>query len=522
MALEAGRMGTWDWDIPRRRISWSPTLERLHGLEPGSFGGTVEDYQAELHPDDRERVLTAIREALAERRDYLVEYRIVRPDGAVRWIEARGRLFLDDEGEPVKMAGVASDVTERKRGEEILRFTAEASRLLASSLDFETTLASVAQLSVPFLADWCVLDLVEADGRIRRVATAHADPEKRRWAREVSERYPPERDGSPVGRVLASGRPFLTSDISPELLAAAARDEEHLKILHELAPRSALVAPLEARGEVFGALTLVSAESGRRYTDEDLPLALDVAHQAALAVDNARLFRAARDAVAARDRLLAVVSHELRDPLNSIALSIRLLEESALDPALRKRSLTNARRAAERANRLIEDLLDVAQIESGNLAMERKALAADALVDEAVQAFQEAAGVGSVVLEREVAAGVGRVLGDRDRIGQVFSNLLRNALKATPPGGRITVAAEAAGDAVRFSVVDTGAGIDPDELPHLFESFWQGRKELRGGAGLGLGIARGIVEAHGGRIWVESGGTGAGSAFRFTLPAAEK
>ncbi len=518
MALEAGRMGTWDWDIPGRRISWSPTLERLHGLEPGSFGGTFDDYQADMHPEDRERVLAAIQEAVSRRRNYAVEYRIVRPDGAVRWLEARGRLFLDDDGEPVKMAGVCSDVTERKRGEEVLRFTAEVSRVLGSSLDFDTTLASVAQLTVPFLADWCVLDLLEPDGSIRRVATAHADPEKRRWAREVSERYPPQRTSSGVGRVLDGGEPLVVPDIDSGQLALLARDEEHLRILRELGPRSALVVPLEARGEIFGAVSLVSTESGRRYTEEDLPLALDVAHQAAMAVDNARLFSRAREAVVARDRLLAVVSHDLRDPLNSIVLSTRLLEEDALDPELRMRSAASMRRAAERANRLIGDLLDAAQIESGNLAVEREPIEAAALVDEAALAFREAAAESSVELRAEVAGPLGLVSGDRDRIGQVFSNLLRNALKAASPGGRITVSARPAGDDVRFSVADTGAGIEPDELPHLFESFWQGRKELRGGVGLGLGIARGIVEAHGGRIWAESE-PGGGSAFHFTLPA---
>ena len=519
MALEAGRMGTWDWDISSRRVSWSPTLERLHGLEPGSFGGTFEDYQRDLHPDDRERVFAAIRRCLAERRNFALEYRIVRPDGAVRWLEARGRLFLDDTGEPIKMAGVTTDVTDRRRSEEVLRFTAEASRVLGSSLDFETTLESVAQLAVPFLADWCVLDLVERDGSLRRVAAAHADPQRRRWARETAERYPPDRVSSGVGRVLESGEPLLATDIDPKRLAEIARDEEHLHRLRELAPRSALIAPLEARGEIFGALTLICAESGRRFSEEDLPVALDVAHQAALAVDNARLFREAQEAVAARDRLLAVVSHDLREPLNSIALSTRLLEEPSLEPALRARTLASVRRSAERADRLIGDLLDAARIESGRLAVERVPLEAAGLVDEAVEAFREAAAEGSIELRAEVAAGAGRVLGDRDRIGQVFSNLLRNALRATPPGGRITVSAEAAEDAVRFTVADTGAGFEPDARPHLFEAFWQGAGHGREGLGLGLGIARGIVEAHGGRIWAESA-PGAGAALHFTLPSA--
>jgi PAS domain S-box-containing protein len=527
LALESGQMGTWDWQVQTDRISWSPTLERLHGLEAGSFGGSFDAFLAQVHPDDRNRVAARIEESVTTRRDYRVEYRILRPDGELRWLEARGKLYEDPEDAPTWMAGVCIDVTDRKRGEEALRVLAEASKVLGSSLDSATTLESVSCLVVPRLADWCVIDLLSDGGRLERAVVTHVDPDKQRMASQDVERYPldPQEDLGPA-RVVRTGEPALLSEIDDETLAGAARDAEHLALLRELGLRSALTVPLEARGRILGALTLASAESGRRYTPEDVPLAREIGFRAALAVDNARLYGEMQKALKSRDRLLAVVSHDLREPLNTAALSLRLIEQTGGPETIQgRRAFAAARRAGEQARRLIDDLLDASQIEAGELSVDRRSLDPVRLVREATESFVAEAEERGVHLEVDVAEGLPPLLGDRYRLIQVFANLLRNALKMTPRGGRIDVSArlETNGNdgrrEVRFTVRDTGPGIRPEHMPALFETFWRGERARRGSAGLGLGIARGIVEAHGGRIGVESE-LGKGAAFTFTVPLA--
>lgn len=311
-ALAAGQMGAWTWDIAGSAVSWSEGLERMHGLEPGSFPGTFEAFQQDIHPEDKERVLGAIRAAVHEQAPYHIQYRIVRPDGAVRWLEARGEVYRDDSGTPLRMSGVCTDVSERRDAEEVrarllegeqaaraqaeeakerLAFLAEASRLLSSSLNFERTLQKLAKLVVPRMADWCSIDVPE-DGSIRQLAIEHVDPAKVQLARELRERYPVDPAASEgLPKVLRTGEPLLYPEIADELLEQVAEDSEHLQIIRDLGMISGMVVPLVARGRVLGVISFVSSESGRRFDADDLELAKDLAARAAVAVDNARLYQ---------------------------------------------------------------------------------------------------------------------------------------------------------------------------------------------------------------------------------------
>ena len=288
-ALEAGTMGWWEWDPAENRVIWSPSLERIYGLEPGTFGGSYEDYLSLIHPDDRPVVASRIAEGLAGH-GHAFEHRIVRPDGAVRWVDGRGRVIDAGDGSPVRMGGVTVDITERKRDEEALRFLAEASDLLAESLDSNVALRRLASLAVPALADWCSVYLADGD-TIQHVTVAHSDPAKVALVERLQVEYPPDSD-SPRGvpAVLRSGKTEHLAEITDELLEEAAPDERLLRILRELKLRSALTVPLIARGRTIGAITFVQAESGRLYEERDVRLAEDLAHRAALAIDNARLF----------------------------------------------------------------------------------------------------------------------------------------------------------------------------------------------------------------------------------------
>jgi signal transduction histidine kinase len=241
-----------------------------------------------------------------------------------------------------------------------------------------------------------------------------------------------------------------------------------------------------------------------------------------VALENARLYKAAQDATRARDDLVAIVSHDLRNPIHTINMAASFMLETAPAEDRRttsRRQLDVIKRSANRANRLISDLLDVARIQAGGLAVEPVPGDAASLVQEAFETASPLAAGKKVTLEREVPENLPTICSDRDRILQVFGNLLGNAIKFTPEGGQITIRAESEPLAVKFAVRDTGPGIPPEHLPHVFDRYWQAKSTAKLGTGLGLSIAKGIVEAHGGRIWVESE-PGQGAAFLFTLPAA--
>jgi PAS domain S-box-containing protein len=526
LALEAGHMGTWEWRIRESRLEWSPDLEALHGFAPGEFDGRPETLRRTIHPEDRDRVWAALRRVLDEQRSALhIEYRVVYRDGSVHWLEGRGRLLLDAEGKPDRLIGVCADVTPHKRAETSLResdekhrYLAEASRVLTSSLDRQVTLQNLARLAVSRIADLCVVDVFD-DGRIVRVATAYRDPAQRNLADALKRYAPRPATDRGVSIVLRTGRAVLIPDASREAMEPP-QDAEHSRILRLLRPKSIMYVPLVARGHVLGAVSFLSMTSERRFGPEDLQLAEELAGRAALAIDNARLYQDAERAVRARDEVLSVVSHDLRNPLNAIAMSADLLSELPLPEEQRRKHLEVIRRSCNQMDRLIRDLLDVTKIEAGQLSIQREALEVASLLDEVREMFLSKAREKELRFEIEVAEGLAPIHGDRQRILQVLGNLVGNAVKFTPERGRVVVQATAAGREVVFSVQDTGPGIAPEDLPRVFQRFWQATDAKGVGAGLGLSIAKGIVEAHGGRIWVESK-RGVGSAFFFTIPTVE-
>lgn len=402
------------------------------------------------------------------------------------------------------------------------QFLLEASNLLASSIDFGETLARMVRLAVPRLAEACVVELA-GDTEPRVIACA-LDP-----ARAGS--------GPDASRVLRSGRPELVAAVGEAQLAAAARDAAHLQRLRALGPRSWVIVPMLARERVFGTLSLIATEPGRRYGRADVELAELLGRRAAVAIDTAALFaaeararaeaeRLAEEAQAAsrsREEVLAVVSHDLRNPLNAIVASAGGLLRLNLDDnprALRvRKSAEVIQRSAERMARLIGDLIDFASIQAGRLSICREPVPARELAEVAVELFTPLALERALTLVCDVEDDLPRVDCDRDRTIQVLSNLLGNAVRVTASGGRVVVRARRSGDEVVFTVEDTGPGIAADELPRLFERYWRGKNIRYSGTGLGLTIARGIVEAHGGRIWAEST-VAVGSRFSFTLRAA--
>jgi PAS domain S-box-containing protein len=403
-------------------------------------------------------------------------------------------------------------------------FFAEVGTLLNTSLDYETTYKQLARMAIPELCDYCLIDEVDEAGGTRRIAVAHVDPAHEKLL-VPDHRNPPDipLEKSPVMRVVRSGSPILVPEVSEPVLDRIALDDEHRHRIRVLGLRSYIVVPLMARGRTLGAITLLSSVSGRRFGAADLVAAEELARRAALAMDNARLYGEAIKAVRARDNVLGVVSHDMRNPLATILLNTTSVLDGPLGDRLddwKREQLQWVVRSVEQMDHLIEDLLAVTKIESGQLTVNPEPHPAAALVRDSLRMLAPLAAERQIALQGGAHLEAGWVNADRHRLLRVFSNLVGNALKFTAPGGRITVAAERDGQAVRFTVRDTGYGIAPEHLPHVFDRFWQAGKHSRDGAGLGLPIARGIVEAHGGTIAVASR-LGAGTTVDFTLPLVE-
>ena len=445
---------------------------------------------------------------------------------------------VDDSGAPIRSESgavegvvlVFRDVTERKRDESRRTFLAEATSALAESLDYESTVARVAELAVPRLADWCAVDLASPGEPIpKRLAVAHVDPAKTQLARDLHNRYPPRPEArSGVVNVLRSGRSELHREISDEILSASCVDEEHLRIARELRLRSAMIVPLIASGQVLGAMSFVYAESGRVYTEEDLRAAEDLARRCAQAIENAQLYkseqrarRAADFANRAKDEFLAVVSHELRTPLNAILGWSKLLTHPEFDDRKRGNAVETIERNAVAMTQLIEDLLDMSRVISGKMRLEMQQVELSRVVQAAIDSVRPAAAARGVELVEALDASAPPIHGDPTRLQQVVWNLVSNAVKFTAKGGRVTIAISPTDHSLDVSVTDTGKGIAPDFLPHVFDAFRQedaSPSRSRGGLGLGLAITKQLVELHGGRIMAESAGEGRGATFAVSLP----
>lgn len=655
LALDAGRMGNWAWNIDSGEVTWSPVLEEIHGLATGEFDGTFEAYQKDIHPEDRERVLSSIRQTLESGQNHHLEYRIVWPDASVHWLEARGKLFRDDNGRPVRIVGVCSDVTQRKHLEQLLqtqldelsdaesrirsvvdnvidgiitldghgvvnslnpaaerlfgypsseivgknirlllphawhdghdylgptlqsdvgiadaeretvgrrkdgstfpldlaigefhfghqkyytgivrditerknleqslRFLAEASKSLSALVDYKTTLQKLAQLAVPAFADWCAVDILDAEGELQRLAVAHVDPEKVCLAEELYERYPPSPD-EPHGiqYVLRTGVAELVKDLPDSLLENAAHDEEHLQILRELQLKSYICVPLRAQSHLLGTLTFVMAESGRHYTDDDLTMAEDLANRAVVAIENARLYQKVREADRRKDEFLAMLAHELRNPLVPIRSGLDIL---GMDAGAHQETITLMQEQVEHIVRLVDDLLDVSRIMRDKVELRKEPVELATLVRRSVETVRSLIDNRGHQLIVSIPPQPIWLVADSVRLVQVIENLLTNASKYMDAQGTIELSAEAGDGLATIRVRDTGIGIEPELLPNVFELFTQSSRSLdrsQGGLGIGLTLVQRLVELHGGSVSAASDGLGHGSVFEIQLPLAD-
>jgi PAS domain S-box-containing protein len=432
---------------------------------------------------------------------------------------AEAAISQVNQGDDIVYTVALRDVTIRKRFEQRQQFLAQAGEKLATAFGSSETLNQVARLVVPMIADGCILENRVGNGFLAG-AVAHVDPGCEEILEEISsagQRVPP-RD-HPLMEILAKPSPVLLQSNAASRLLETSANPAYLKAMKAMNPQSALFLPLVAREQLIGALTLFRSKRG--FDGDDLGFAEDLARLTALALDNARLHDTVRASLRARDEMLGVVSHDLRNPVAAVKMLTRMLllspEGAGVDA---HESIGLISRAAEQMDALIRDLLDVNRLDSGKLVIASAPVDPSVLLTDSLETLRPLVEEKGISLDLQIEDKLPKVMADRERIQQALSNLVGNAIKFSAAGSTIVVVPRREADEVVISVVDNGKGITAEQLPRVFDRYWQSSRTDRQGAGLGLAIAKGIVEAHGGRIWIEST-PGKGTTASFSLPFAE-
>ena len=477
-ALEAAGIGTWHLDLQTNVATFDEGLNAIFGLEPVETRAPLDERLASLHPDDRERIRAAMDAAIAARGQFSLEFRIVRPDGSIRWLRDRGRVIADGNGEATAATGAVVDITDRRRVEEHDRLSAEALQALASTGSVEDALAALVDILAPRFVASCAAYLKSGDG---------------------------------VSIAAVAGRSYPPDD---QVLANAVRSGRPVHVGHHL------VLPLRAGGTTIGLLALTDAD--RTFDSTDVAFAMELADRAALSIDHTRLFRDLERANRVKDDFLATLSHELRTPLNAVLGWTRMLRQGAVARERTPAILETIERNATAQMQLVEELLDLSAMVAGGLRLTVTRVDLRDVVGGAIETVRPAADAKSLRINLVIDESVSELAGDPARLRQVLWNLLANAVKFTPAGGTIDVRMTDGPSDVEIIVRDTGPGITSDFLPHVFEPFRQagsGVSRVPGGLGLGLSIVRHIVEAHGGTCAVHSDGPGLGATFSVRLPS---
>ncbi|HEY9810994.1 MAG TPA: PAS domain S-box protein [Halomicronema sp.] len=499
----------------------NPALCHITGYSPKEL--RQKRFQDLSHPDDLQAYLTKnARLRAGEIKDFSMSKRYLHKNGSIVWVDINISTVLDSTGHPKYNVVIIDDISERRRSEQSQIFLVEASTILAGSLEWETTLSNLAQLAIPTIADGCFVDIFEETMSLRLLGVACSDPHKKELLEEIHRRYPPEhKPNHPILQRLRQGKVTFEPQVSEQMLQETAQSEEHLQMLKALEIRSIMVIPLRSRGQLFGCVSFMRMETKNRYNRADLTLAEEVARRAASALDNARLYREAREANRLKDEFLAVLSHELRTPLNAILGWTQLLQTRKFNEATIQRALETIDRNARTQAQLIEDLLDVSRIITGKLILKPQWVQAQSLISQIIDTFRLAAEAKSIIVELISDPAINLMWVDPERFRQIIWNLLSNAIKFTPNGGQITIHLQQIGSFAEISITDTGIGIKSEFLPFVFDRFRQAdgtTTRSYGGLGLGLAIVRHLVESHGGSASVFSEGEGKGSTFKVRFP----
>jgi PAS domain S-box-containing protein len=525
-------VGVYTCDAPSGVITfYNQQAAQLWGRAPRlgdtdeHFCGSFRLWQADgkLLPHDQTPMAQAIHAGRAFRNEDVV---VERPDGSRINVLVNVDPIRDAAGHLVGAINAFHDTTALKHAEETTHFLAGASAALVELTDYRSTLQKVAALAVAHFADWCAVDMQNADGSMQRLAVTHRDPAKVQLAHELVRRYPPRPDDAHgVMKALRTGQPEWVPTIPDSLLAELAQDEEHLRIIRQLGLKSYICAPLRSRSRTLGVLTFATAESGRVFDATDLTAAEDLANRAVIAIENATLLATLKETDRRKDEFLAMLAHELRNPLAPIRNAVQIFRGKGLPVPELQWATEVIDRQVHQMTRLVDDLLDVSRITRGKVELRKELVDLGTVVSNAVEASRPLIEKWGHELTVTIPPQPIRLEADPTRLAQVFLNLLNNAAKYTDPGGRIGLSAERLDDHVAVRVKDNGIGIPIEMLPRVFDLFAQVDRTVErseGGLGIGLTLVQRLVQMHGGTVEAHSDGPGQGSEFVVRLPTAKE
>jgi len=530
LAVEAGSVGTWDFNPLTGNLDWSDHCKTLFGLAPDAHP-TIDVFFASIHPDDRSTIERKLAAALdpAGTGDYEAEFRIKRGDGSQNWVVCRGRALFTARGEErlaTRLIGTVIDITERRRAEDYSRLLAEASTLLASSLDLEVMLAGIGKLACQRFADAVVIDLEDETGTLARAAAVECDARRPRLldrVRSVSPDFSSWSETHPAARALREQRTVRIEDVTAADRDAMARTETHRELLHEIGVSSVIAAPLVARGRVLGAISFLRTTTRRGYDVGEQFVGEELARRTATAIENAQLYRAAVAASEAKSSFLAAMSHELRTPLTAIIGYEELLADGITGPVTepQRHQLGRIKASATHLLGLIDEILTYSRVEAGSERPHFEPLCVQTALEEAASIVEPLVSDRGLALELalEPSAKGAHVQTDSQKVRQILVNLLSNATKFTEQG-TIALGARQEGKQLLFYVRDTGIGIAEEHQHRIFEAFWQVNSRATrkiAGTGLGLTVSRRLAQMIGGELTVESA-PGRGSTFTLELP----
>ncbi len=519
-------LGTFELDVKKNVLHWSPELKALYGLPSDGNITKPRDWEKYIHPDDKKEVIKLIDQQINLGDLLECEFRIVWPDKSVHWIYHKAKVFFDKKRKPIRTVGINIDITQRKQTELNLKFLADASKILASSLDYQTTLNSVAKLSVPEIADWCGIDILDEKGKgLQQVAVAHKDPKKVKWAKELRKKQPVDLNNTSQGvaRILKTGKPELYPLITEEMLKTTTRTKRELELARSLNLTSAMIIPLFSEKKPIGAITFITTETRRRYNETDLAIAQELANRASLAIENARLYKGSQEAINMRDDFISIASHELKTPVTSVKIFTQVLQQHS-EQIGDKKAFAHLQKMDKQLNKLTEliyNLLNISKIQAGRMEYKEASFNFDGMVNEVVEVLQQSSSKHRLILKGKTSK---NVFGDEDRIGQVLSNLISNGVKYSPNADQILINLSTNKNNVVVSVKDFGIGMAKAHLEKIFERFYRvydTTDKTFPGLGIGLYICSEIIKRHHGKLWVESD-AGRGSTFHFSLPIEEK
>jgi PAS domain S-box-containing protein len=528
--LESLEIGVAVFSADRKLLYLNSAMAKVTGGDPSKFGSALEKlvHEHKLRTAEGDDILACdypIEKAFAGEETRNVPYIYIQTDGRHLWLSVSCFRILDENGALKYVYTTIADIYRRKTREDKLQFMIESAKILSLTSNLRRRLYEKARLAVPALADWCAIDIVREGNIIERAVTVHRDPEKLIYAEDLLKRFPPDPKATTgIYNIIRTGKPEFYPTLPQELIDAsldklpAERRNESLEILKYLQLSSVMTIPISAHGRVLGVMTLAYAESGRIYTEDDLLFFQEFCNHLGVLFDNEQLYEEITRKDKAKDLFLASLSHELRNPLAPIKNSLELLKLRDITGEVRE-EIDTIEHQFDHMAKLLNDLLDVTRFTQDKIEIAPRAVELRRLVDRSLKSTDALLRIADITLHYTYSSSAIQVWADETRIEQAITNLMNNAAKYTPSGGSIWVDIEREGDYAIIKIRDNGEGIDPRDLPRIFEMYYQGRdRNHASGLGIGLLLVQRIITMHGGTIEAHSEGRGRGSEFIIKLP----